>query len=529
MDSLIQDLRYAARTLLRSPGFTLVAVLTLALGIGANTAIFSVVNAVLLRSLPYAEPDRLVVVWESNPGSAAHNVVNPGNFLDWRERARSFGGMGVFTWAGITFAGERLERFQGLAVSTGLFGVLGARPLLGRTFVASDADSGAPRTLVLGHALWLERFGGDSAIVGRSVQVAGGLARVVGVMPADFRPLWNEDYWEAFALTAAMRQRSGRYCVVLARLKTGVSVGQAQAEMTLITRGLEREYPQFDKGWSATVVPITEQVVGAARRPLLVLLGAVGFVLLIACANVGNLLLARAAERWREVAVRTALGASRGRITRAWLVECLLLTVAGAVVGLLLATWGPDLLRHFAKDSVPRLDEVRLDVAVLAFTAGVAVVAGLALGIGTAGIAAGRQPASVLKSEDGRTTGGTGLFAVLALVLVAIGIYGVLAYTVRLRVREIGVRMALGADPGAVVRMIVGSGLGFVLAGVAAGVVGALMVTSVLRSLLFGIGPTDLATFVTVTLLLVGIALLASWLPARRAAKVDPVVALRSE
>src|SRR2546427_2229846 len=314
---MIQDLRYALRTLAKSPGFTLIVVLTLALGIGANRAIFSVGTGVLLTPLPYHDPARLVVVWESK-GTSNHNVVTPANYMDWHDRATSSSGLALTSWTGLTFTGDQAEQVQGRAVTPDFFGVLGATPLLGSTFNAEESRPNGPRVIVLSEALWRRRFGADRAIVGRAVPVAGGTARVVGVMPASFRPmpLGHEQYWEPMLLDWSNRARTGRYAMALGRLKAGVTVERAQTEMSRIARQLESDYPDFDTGWGATVVPLMEQVVGGSRRTILIVLGAVSLVLLIACANVANLMLARAASRERELAVRAALAAARWRVGR---------------------------------------------------------------------------------------------------------------------------------------------------------------------------------------------------------------------
>jgi len=800
-DTLLQDLRYAFRTLAKTPGFAFIVVLTLALGIGANTAIFSVVNGVLLTPLPYKDPSRLVVVWESK-GTSNHNVVNPANYMDWHDRATSFSGLALLSWAGLTFTGDEAERVQGRAVTPDFFGVLGATPLLGRTFTAEESRPHSPRVIVLSEALWRRRFGADRAIVGRAVAVAGGTARVVGVMPASFRPmpLGHEQYWEPMPLDWSNRGRNGRYAMVLGRLRDGVTIERAQTEMSRIARQLESDAPNFDTGWSATVVPLMEQVVGVAQRTILVVLGAVSLVLLIACANVANLMLARAASRERELAVRAALGASRWRLVRQALVESVILALAGGAAGALLASWGVHLLVRAAPPEVPRIDDIRLDLTVLAVTGLLSMAAGVLFGLPaalsrsgaaiqglhaattrtTAGVPAarlrgalviaqmslaivllvgagllvrslqrliavdpgfdpanisavtitlpdatypdslrrvafyerllervrtmpgvqsagiiswlpmtpgnavtsltvvgrpepapGQKPTAAIRIVDpgyfdamriplkrGRSLapsdrlgsvpvaviseamvrklwpgedpigqhvkvewwhenvsveivgvvgdsrhdgldaeiqptlfypfaqesqGGMslvlrstlppatltrmvraavsemdkslpvadavtmyhhiaemmadrrypafvlGLFAALALTLAAVGIYGVLSYTVGQRTREIGVRLALGARPADVLRTVLGGGLRLTLSGVALGGMAAGLAAGALGKLLYDVHPLDPVTFAMVILVLVGVALLAMAAPARRAARVDPMVALRYE
>jgi putative ABC transport system permease protein len=407
MDTLLQDLRHAARRLLKSPGFTIAAVATLALGIGATTAIFSVVNAVLLRPLTYRDPSRLVLVWERF--AARHqdrNVVNPANYLDWRDRASSFTDLAAFTWTEETFTGADPQIVQGRAVTPNFFRTLGATPALGRVFTVDEATTGGPNVIVLSDGLWRRRFGADSGIIGRSVPVVGGNATVLGVMPPDFHamPWGTEQYWAPFRLDQNDRERHGRYAMVVGRLRPAVTAAQAQAQMDVITRSLEQEYPDFDTGWDANVVSLTEQVVGSARGTLLVVLGAVTLVLLIAVANVGNLMLVRAEARQQELALRTALGASRLRLVRQWLVESTLVSLAGGAAGVLLARWGVDLLVATAPPGVPRLAEIAVDPRVLGVAAAVSctvgIVAGLpaALGVTARGLAAG------LRSGSGRTT-----------------------------------------------------------------------------------------------------------------------------
>ena len=801
IDTLLQDLRYALRTLAKSQGFSFIVVLTLALGIGANTAIFSVVKGVLLTPLPYKDPSRLVVVWESK-GTSNRNVVTPANYMDWHDRATSFNGLALLSWTGLTLTGDQAEGVKGRAVTPDFFGIVGATPLLGRTFTEEESRPNGPRVVVLSEALWRRRFGADRTIIGRAVPVAGGTVRVVGVMPASFRPiLGDEEYWAPMALDWFNRARVGRYAMALGRLKDGVTVERAQTDMSRIARQLESDYPDYNTGWGATVLPLTEQVVGGSRRTILIVLGAVSLVLLIACANVANLMLARAASRGRELAVRAALGAPRWRLVRQALVESVMLALAGGAAGVLLASWGVHLLVRAAPPEVPRIADIRLDLTVLAVTALVSMAAGVLFGLPaalsrsdaaiqdlhaattrtTAGVPAvrlrgalviaqmslaivllvgagllvrslrrliavdpgfdpvnlsavtitlpppaypdslrrvafyerllervrtmpgvqsagiiswlpmtpsnasttltvvgrpepapgqasaaairlvdpgyfaamriplkrgrslapsdriGSAPVAVISEAmahklwpgedpigqhvkvewwhptasveivgvvaDSRHDGldaefaptlfypfaqesrqirmslvlrstlppatltrmvraavsemdkdvpvadavtmyhhiaemmadrrypafVLGLFAALALALAAVGIYGVLSYTVGQRTREIGVRVALGARPADVLRTVLGGGLRLTLSGVALGGVAAGLAAGALGKLLYGVHPLDPVTFVIVPLVLVAVALLAMAAPARRAARVDPMVALRSE
>ncbi len=385
MAGFFNDLRHALRSLRRQPGFTVVALLTLALGFGATSAMFVVIRSVLLRPLPYHDPASLVMVWERNvPRQQDQNVVSPANYLRWKEQATSFTDLGLYTWASAIFTGDSPERISGRFITPNVLPLLGAAPALGRGFTEAEGAEGAPRVILLSDGLWQRRFGADRAIVGRTVPLSDGPATVVGIMPPTFRPLGREEYWQPMILGAADREPRGRYTMVLGRLKPGVTLRQAQAEMTGISQGLEREQPAFNTGWSSSVVPLTEQVIGNARQPLLILLAAVGLVLLIASANVANLTLVRAAGRSREVAVRVALGASRGQLAWQWLLESSLLAALGGGFGLLLAMWSIDYLRSLSASGVPRLAEISLDPVVLLVIGGVVLLTGVLVGLPSA-------------------------------------------------------------------------------------------------------------------------------------------------
>ena len=405
MDALLQDLRHALRRLAKSPGFTLAAVVTLALGIGATTAIFSIVNAVLIRPLTFTDPDRLVIVWERfGARSQNTNVVNPANYLDWRDRATSFSDLVAFGWTQRTFTGEAPQLVQGRAVTPNFFRTLGLSPLLGRVFTPAESDSGGPDVVVLSYGLWRGRFGGDSSIIGRTVPVSGGSVTVLGVMPPALVPMpWGrEAYWEPLRLNESNRVHSGRWLMVIGRLKPGVGEARAQTEMDVITRSLQQQYPDFDTGWDANVVPLTDQVVGSARQALVIVLGAVVLVLLIAAANVGNLVLVRAEARQRELALRTALGASRLRLVQQWLAESVLVSIVGGAAGVLLAAWGVELLVAVAPPYIPRLAEITVDTRVLIVAAALSVVVGIGAGL-PAAVNAARDIAGGLHGV-GRTT-----------------------------------------------------------------------------------------------------------------------------
>ncbi|HWT02783.1 MAG TPA: ABC transporter permease [Pyrinomonadaceae bacterium] len=806
---LWQDLRYSLRTLVKNPGFTAVAVIALALGIGANSAIFSVVNTVLLRPLPYKDPDRLVMVWEDDTkGGYPRDTPAAANYVDWRAQNQVFEGMAAMadTSFNLTGAGDP-ERLEGKLVSADLFPLLGVEPQLGRAFLPEEDRPGGNRVVLLSHGLWQRRFGSDPKITGQPLTLNGESYTVVGVMPPHFRfPGEEAELWAPIAFTPEEAANRGRhYLKVLARMKQGVTLGQAQAEMSTIAARLQQQHPDQNKDLGAAVTSLHEYVAGDIRPALLVLLGAVGFVLLVACANVANLLLARAAARQKEIAIRVALGASRFRLIRQFLTESVLLAALGGVVGLLLSLWGVGLLQAFIPQSISQVKAVGVDGKVLVFTLLVSLLTGLIFGLAPAtqasnfnlnetlkeggrdsaagsrgnrirgllvvaevavslllligagllinsflrlrsvdpgfrtdnlltmevvlpetkysehaqraafytdllrrvealpGVksaavttnlplypqgnsisfsiegrpdpATGRKPTVVTRvispqyfstmgiqflqgrqlneqdradspavaviSEtmarrfwpDGdplgkRITPGRadstdpndwitivgvakdvrqfelnaepkpqmylsyeqagffepndlvvstsveplslasavrkavwevdkdqpvsnvrtmedilsgsiarqrfsmlllGVFAGLALVLAAVGIYGVISYSVAQRTREIGLRMALGAQRSDVVKMVVGQGLKLVLIGVAFGLAAAFVLTRVMSSLLFGVSATDPVTFLVISLVLICVALLASFIPARNATKVDPMIALRAE
>jgi putative ABC transport system permease protein len=806
-----QDLGYGLRMLWKNPGFTVVAVIALALGIGANSAIFSVVNTVLLRPLPYQDPDRLVMVWEDNTKAGyPRDTPAAANYVDWRDQNQVFEGMAAIADMSFNLTGTgEPERIDGRRVSANLFPLLGVEPQIGRAFLPEEDQPGGNRVVVMSHGLWQRRFGSDANIKGKSLTLNGESYMVVGVMPPHFQfPNAENELWVPLALTSEEAANRGRhYLQVLARMKPGVSLEQAQTEMTTIAARLQQQYPAQNTDLSAAVMPLREHVAGDIKPALLVLLGAVGFVLLIACANVANLLLARAAVRQKEISIRIALGASRLRLIRQFLTESVLLAALGGVVGLLLSLWGVSLLKAFIPPTIAQAGEVSIDGRVLIFTLLISLLTGLVFGLapalqasrfnlnetlkeggrdsasGSRGnrirdllviaevavslillIGAGllinsflrlrnvdpgfrtdklltmqvelpaqkypdqarrsafyteltsriealpgvnsaavtnwiplvRQGDSIGFSIEGRpdpapgqgkrptvvtrvtsphyfqtmgiqlmqgrvfneqdkvdspavavinetmarrfwpgedpvgkriTPGSLtspdpddwltivgvakdvrqfelvadpkpqmyisyaqagffaprhlvvstaveplslaasvrrtiweidkdqpvsnirtmedvlsdsiarqrfsmlllGIFAAVALVLAAVGIYGVMSYSVAQRTREIGIRMALGARRGDVLMLTVGGGLKLVLIGVVIGLVAAFVLTRVMSSLLFGVSATDPTTFVIISLILVSVAVLASYIPARRATKVDPMVALRYE
>ena len=801
MDTLWKDIRFAVRLLAKSPGFTLVALAALVLGIGANTAIFSIVNAALMRPLPFREPDQLMMVWEHSPHTGKNNVVNPQNFLDWQARNRSFEKMAAFieTKMNLTANGEP-EQVYGAYVTREFFSVLAVQPSLGRNFIPEEDTTEAGWVVILSRGLWQRRYGSDPNIVGKKLVVQGNSATVVGVMPESFEfPEMRAELW---ALTTPRQgERRGRFLEVIGRLKPGASEGSARAEMETIGRQLAAE-TTFDAKWGVNVVGMRENFSGSLRTPLLVLLGAVGLVLLIACANVANLMLMRSSGRRREIAIRTSLGATRARILRQFLVESALLGMSGGLLGLLLAVWAKDGLMAMLPEglSLARVNHVGIDGNVLAFTLAVSLGSSFLFGL-IPGLRASRPDLSDTLKEGGRGSSGDlrrnrlraalaagemaialilligagllikslmrlqnvspgfqaenvlsmrlglsgkkfansqqavqelddvlervrqvpgvnavgsiqwpplsgllsatsfhvdgrpvprpgeepvtmvsiitpgyfsamriplvkgrvfdqrdraeaplvtvvnqamvrqyfpnqdpigqrvfvswgrktpyeivgvvadvrhqglnvdvmpgvyfanaqepdfnatlmlrterdpssvargvqdaihardadlaiadvqpldryvtksiasprfqsfllGSFAGLALLLAAIGIYGVMAYSVAQRTHEIGVRMALGAERNQVMRMVVRQALALALIGAAAGLAGALVLTRFLKTLLFDVSTTDLATFAVVPFVLCIVAMAASWIPALRATRVDPMIALRYE
>jgi putative ABC transport system permease protein len=797
MEGLIQDIRWAARTLRKSRGFTVVAMLTLALGIGASTAMFTLVNGVLLRPLEYRESERLVMLWEWSWRRDAAGPTSPLNFFSWREQSESFAAMAATTDRprNLTGAGEPEEVLARLTTGN-FFEVLGVGAQLGRTYRESEEPE---PVVVLSHRLWQRRFGGDPAIVGRTITIHDQPRTVIGVMPPDFHSVGARP--ELWIPAEFPRDWHGRFLQVVGRLRPAVTLEQARTELTSIHARLAEAHPEANTNWTTHLVPIHEQVTGEVRPALLVLLGAVGLLLLIACANVANLLLGRAAARRKEMAVRLSLGATRRRLIRQTLTESLLLAGAAGALGLVLAVWGTRTLARLlpADLTLPRLDQVGVDARVLGFALAVSLFTGLLFGIAPALFASAVRLAEALRDATrGTTVGRSGLrrglvvvevalavilligagllgrsldgllrvdtglreeqvltmrmtlagarydddaamrnfygellprlealpgaaavggvmylpltgqkmghvfyvedrprpregeepgtdlrviagdyfsalgipllrgrafdardhadappvfvineelarlhfagedpvgkrlgipwigedisgeiigvvgsvremgptaapsaaiyqayaqmpspqmtlvlrtrgdplalasaaaaavreidsdqpvaevrtmeqvmastvarprlilyllggFAGVALLLAALGLYGIISYTVTQRSHEIGVRVALGADRADVLRMVVSQGLWLTLTGLLLGLLGALAVTRVMQSLLFGISATDPPTLAGVALFLAGVALLASYLPARRATRVDPIVALRSE
>jgi len=373
MQTLWQDLRYGARMLRKNPGFTLIAVLTLALGIGANTAIFSVVNAVLLRPLPYQEPERLAQIWEKKRDSG-NNVISPDNFLDWQKQAKSFEGLSVYdVWLPAISTAGKTEQIVGISASANFFSLLGATPQLGRTFAPDEEKAGQDRVVVISHSFWQNHLGGKADVIGKKLTLDQSSYTIVGVLRPGFRHLrlifdQQPEVFRPFDVKTVANQRAAHYLSAIGRLKTGVNLAQAQAEMTAIARQLEEAYPETNRDWGVSLVALRQEVTGSISLILLILQGTVAFVLLIACVNVANLLLSRVAAREREMAVRMALGAGRWKILRLLLAESASLAILGGAFGLLLAWWGVDLLVSLTPPDIPRREDISVDHRALGFT-----------------------------------------------------------------------------------------------------------------------------------------------------------------
>jgi putative ABC transport system permease protein len=409
LELIAADARYAFRTLRNHPGFTAVVLVTLALGIGANAAMFSVVNAVVLRPLPYRDAAQLVAIWGNlhRPG-VTQIPASVGEFVDYREHSHVFEQIAAYDTLGfnLTGAGDA-ERVDGAVVASSFFSVLGVAPESGRTFLPNEERPGEDSVIVLSHRFWSRRFGADRQAIGRTIVLDGAPVQIIGVMPASFAfPNETVDLWKPLLLDAeavSANNRGSHGFRVVARMQRGVTLAQAKADLDGVAAVFKDQYPgNYLRGFSVALTPLHDEVVGRAGQPLLVLLGAVGFVLLIACANVANLLLARGASRRKEIAVRTALGASRGRIVRQLLTESALMAVAGGALGLALARWGVALLIGVAPDSVPRLHEVTIDVRVMLVTAGVSIATGVLFGLVPA-LRASRADLNDTLKEGGRS------------------------------------------------------------------------------------------------------------------------------
>jgi putative ABC transport system permease protein len=412
MDTLLQDLRFGARMLFKSPGFTAVAIISLALGIGANTAVFSVINAVLLKALPYHEPQSIVLVWgEDKTGGSSRGQMSATDVADYRARNHAFEEISTYADFRPIFSGNgEPERVPGAQVGDGFFTVMHAQPLLGRVFTAEEQIEGKDLVVVLGYGLWQRRFAGDPNIVGKTIQLSGRAYAVIGVMSANFQSLPTgllgapAEFYRPVAEPPNEKDRSSRHLRAIARLKPNVTLEQAQTEMNLIAGQLAHEHPNDNSSSGVHLVTLREDLVGRLRAALLMLFGAVAFVLLIACANVGNLLLSRSAARHKEIAIRAALGAGRDRLVRQFLTESLLLSLFGGALGILAALWGTALIEASTAKLLPMLGHIEIDTTVLAFTAAMSVLTGVIFGIIPAWRAA-RPNLNETLSDGGRQSG----------------------------------------------------------------------------------------------------------------------------
>jgi putative ABC transport system permease protein len=441
MKGLLQDVRYALRVMLKARAVTLVALITLALGIGANAAIFSVINAVLLRPLPYPDPGRLVIVWQDlrARGGPATEWTGPSQHFDWKAQTDVFETLtSIRGWSASVAGGDMPESLTGEQVTREYFDVAGTRPALGRAFEEKDDIPNAPRVVILSDGLWRRRFGGDRGVIGRSIPINGESHEVIGVMPRGFTPVYipMAAMWRPMRLNPVNPSRNSAVFHTFGRLRPGVTIDQARARLDTLARQLQQAHPESDTGKGINPVPLQEQRVGSMKGSLLMLQGAVAFVLLIACVNIANLLLSRAAGRSGEIAVRRALGADRARIIRQLLTESVLLAVCGGGLGAILGSWGVSALKSLAPDGTPRMDEVTIDGRVLAFTVVLSLATGVVFGLVPAAHAARDRFGTALKA-GGRSQLGDGgsrtrrvlIVAELALALVLLAGGGLLLRT----------------------------------------------------------------------------------------------------
>ena len=451
MESLINDIRYGIRALLKQPGFSAIAVITLALGMGANTAIFSLVHAVLLRPLPFPESNRLVVVKDQNEKTGeTFPAVSPADFFDWKNQSQSFANVAAYSgWPVTLLEGEQSEIIPATRVTDEFFNTLGVQPLLGRSFRRDEFKTGSA-VVILSHRLWQRRFGGDPNIITKTLAVEQGRVTVVGVMPPQFKLPASAELWTPVAQDSGeMRLRASRYFEAVARLKPNTTMAQAEAEMRTIAGRLAAQYPESNSNWSVRLAPLRETLIADARLALLILLGAVGLVLLIACSNVANLMLARATIRHRELAIRAALGASRWRIVRQLITESLLLSSAASALGLLLALWGVNAVIWLVPKDLrfPRIEEAQLNLIVFFFAVVVGLLISIALGL-ISGLKASRPDLQESLKESGRSASagvrlqrlrGTLVVAEISLTLVLLAGAGLLIKSlVKLQRVELG-------------------------------------------------------------------------------------------
>jgi putative ABC transport system permease protein len=625
MQTLWQDVRYGARMLLKQRGFTLIALAALALSIGANTAIFSAVNTLLLSPLPVDNIDRLVF------GIALREGFDPfgSSFLEYaayRDRSHSFVNSGIAAQRSFNLIGRgEPERVRGATVMADYLATLGVKPVIGRAFSAGEDRPNGPPVALISYAFWQKHFAGSAGAIGQSLNLDGRSCSILGVMPPGFDLPGAAEIWTPFQVnidSLPLAERTVRRGDIIARLKPGFDLKQADTELKAIARQLEQEYPEFQRGWAVRVVSLRQYLIGDleghVRKALLALMAGVGFLLLICCANVANLQLARGISRERELALRRALGAGHWRLVRQLLTESLLLAMLGGIAGLLLAKWLLPILATL--NPIQGISfgsffhSFEIDGRVLAFSFFVTLLTGVIFGLLPALKAAGAHELMPrLKLSDQRSAGTVSgrrwfnglivaeiaialtllvcgglmvqsfqrlqhldigfrpdnlltmkmvlpdptlpvfgaetltetvsaslsqrrfslemiaLFALTALLLASIGVYGVISYLVSERTREIGIRLALGAQKSNIVRVILQQGLQLAVVGAGVGLLCAVIVSHLMASLLYDVKPTDPLSFAGVAALFIGVALLACYIPARRATLVDPIQALRSE
>jgi len=452
MENLVSDVRYALRSLLRRPAFTIIAVLTLAVGIGANTAMFSAVNALLLKPLPWPGLDRVVAIWDNSPSRGyVHNEVTAANYLDWQAQSQSFEQLALYGWWSANLSGtDTPERVQGFFVTANYLDALGVKPIIGRNFLPEENQPDRDTVAIISHSLWQRRFGGDPNILSKTIKANGYVLNIIGVLPEHFNyPKGGEIYVPLEFTPQLVKNRRMHGYYVVGRLKPGVSIKSAQSEIDNITARLEQQYPNDNAGWGATVFPIVADTVRAYDTVLWVVMAAVAFVLLIVCANVANLMLARASGRQREIALRAALGASRWRIVRQLLTESVIVALLGGALGVLIAFWGIDALRAAnpgdAARFAPGWHQLGLNFTVLAFTLGVSLLSGIVFGLAPA-LQVSKPNLNDSLKEGSRQTSGSSHRLRSSLVVVEIAVSLVLLVGAGLAVRTF--LALLKTDPG---------------------------------------------------------------------------------